>query len=179
MYKIIFMAVLFCGGLAFAHPKKMANIRGKNIHLQTVNHTFAGSINGHVVSGYKKQGLFESELSVFENDTKLISNFKHNNQKVFGGTLVLSGVEKSEHHQIEFVELVREEDIFVFKFDGEIFKIYVTADRFENGHYINPEYSLNYRGEKVSFKLNGGQACYGYSAHLISMIFPVAIFSRR
>ena len=35
---------------------------------------------------------------------------------------------------------------------------------------------MDFEGERVSFKLEGGQACYGYSAHLIAMIFPTYIF---
>lgn len=166
----------FFSAAAFAHPEKMIKISGTRINLQSINHSFAGSIKNRVVSGFKKAGLFESEITVIEKDKKVMSTFKKDDSGVFGGTFVSSFKDDTKTHTVAFLDLDRDKNIFTFSFDSVSYPILVEADDFKGNHYINPTYSMMHEGEKVSFKLDGGEACYGYSVHLISMIFSAYIF---
>ena len=152
MLKSFLLAATLYGSIAFTHPQKITSISGKGIHLQSIDHSFAGSINNRIVSGFKKPGQFESELSILENDQKTIATFKRSDSKPFGGKLVLN---KKTHKNIKLnlLSLSEKENRFVFRFDNEVYNIYVTADDFKQGHYINPTYSMQFEGETISFKL--------------------------
>ena len=100
--------------------------------------------------------------------------------KVFAGTLSHPDKEGSlAQFKVKLVSFNREKDEYLMHFSNgeksEEAVVKVRADAFEHGHYINPEYSMIYKGQKFSFKINNGEACYGYSAHLIAMIFSALI----
>ena len=176
MFQNFFVFLVFLSSTTFAHPDKMTVISGKHITLQSIGHSFAGSIKNRIVSGFKKNGRFQSELTVLENDHKTVSLFQKNNSDPFGGYFILKNGISEKKYLIEFVDLIQQDNRFIFRFDGQTYDIYVAAEGFKNGHYINPEYFMYLNGEKISFKIQNGQACYGYSLHLISMIFPTYIF---
>ena len=176
MLKNFILAASFCGSVLFAHPEKMTSIQGPQINLQTINHSFAGAIKHRMVMGYKKAGSFVSEISLLDRDRKSVSTFKVVDNNSFEGEFVTSGEGGLRKHTVKMLEFVREEDRFVFLFDGVPTDVYVTADAFTHGHFINPQYSMTYNGEQVSFKIEDGQACYGYSMHLIAMIMSAYIF---
>lgn len=168
---------LFFSFSLFAHPEKLTTITGKNINLKTINHSFAGSIKKRMVQGFKKSGKFESEISILEKDQKFSATFKTLENKSFGGDLSLPGKNgQLISHSIRLTKFSREENEYLFNFDGKSVVVSVKAEDFKGGHYINPTYSMNYKGEDISFKLKNGEACYGYSAHLIAMIMGVYIF---
>ena len=176
MIKTVMMLFCFYSSYLFAHSEKLTVISGDRIFLKSIHHSFSGSIKNRLVSGIKKKGQFESELTVIENDVKTVSVFKSMDKKSFGGTLKLGSGENQKNYLVEFVGLDRNKDIFSFRFHGKLYEVSVTADNFENHHYTNPKYSINVAGKVVSFQLQNGKACYGYSVHLISMIFPVYLF---
>ncbi|MFK7823335.1 MAG: hypothetical protein AB8G05_04210 [Oligoflexales bacterium] len=157
-----------------AHPTTMGSISGEHISLQTIGHSFAGSIKDRIILGRKLPGQFISEIKIVDHDHESVSYFKSNNNNVFGGEINIRTADTSKTMQIEFVELVKEENRYTLKFDGKLTNVIVTADDFSDGHFINPEYTMEYKGEVHQFKLNG-QACYGYSLHLIAMIMGALI----
>ena len=154
----------------------MVQITGSQIHLKSIHHSFAGSIKDRIVSGYKKAGRFESELTILENDRKYTASFKRSEHHHLSGQFLTIKDSEEQLHRIELLGLDRDTNTFTFRFGEKNYGIKVQAEDFQNGHFINPEYSMDFEGERVSFKLEGGQACYGYSAHLIAMIFPTYIF---
>ena len=156
-----------------AHPTTMGTISGENITMQTIGHSFAGSIKDRIVLGRKLPGQFVSEIRIIADDHESVSHFKHDNN-VFGGAISIPSTDSAKSVQVEFVELVKEENKYQMKFDGVLASVIVTADDFTNGHFINPEYTMEYKGETYQFKLEG-QACYGYSLHLIAMIMGALV----
>ena len=173
--KVLFFSLFPCFQL-FSHPIKMAKITGSQIKLETIGHSFAGSIKNRVVMGHKKAGQFVSELKIIEADQETVSFFSPTEKEKFSGDLhVLRGGQK-ETHSIKFIELNKEDHRYVMSFDHQVVDVFVKADSFKSGHFINPEYSMTYQGEKISFKLEGGAACYGYSLHLIAMIMGTRVF---
>ena len=161
-----------------AHPKKMTNIVGQGVELKTINHSFSGRIKNRLVTGFKKKGLFESELSIIEDDHKTTAVFKRQSHRLgqFGGIVSFGRGVNIRQHDVEFVSFDPERDVFVFRFDNEDREIQVLADRFEDGHYVNPEYRMTVDQKVLSFKVQDGQACRGYSMHLIAMVFSLLLF---
>ena len=176
MFRSLMLSSAMCGTILVAHPKKMTVISGPGIQLHSIDHGFAGSIKGRTVLGFKKHGSFKSEISIVENDRKAVSNFYKIQGEKFGGSLILHGANGPRGHAVQMIEFVRDQGLFIFSFAGERVAVSVSAEAFEAGHYINPEYSMTYKGEEVSFKIENGQACYGYSMHLIAMIMSAYIF---
>ena len=161
---------------AFAHTHKTVNISGTDMQLRSYGHAFSGSIGKLMVQGFKKKGTFESELSIIQNDEKTISHFKKGASSL-EGELKLETKNHTSPKTVQFLGLDRDKNTFNFLFGKELYQVEVKADKFEGGHFFSPEYSLTHKDKKVSFKLEGGEACYGYSAHLIAMIFSTYIFS--
>lgn len=171
-----FLIIISLSLSMWAHPKKIGNIKGDHIQLRTIGHSFSGSINNKIVMGHKKPGTFESELRIIEEDHETVSHFKPLEDESFGGDLILKRNKQLEKHSIRLVKLVREENKYIMSFDGQLVDVFVEADSFENGHFINPKYSMNYQGQLISFKVEEGLACYGYSLHLITMIMGAFVF---
>ena len=176
MIKKFMVLLVFISFSLFSHPKKLSSIKGEQIKLHTIGHSFAGVIKDRMVLGLKKPGSFISELKIIENDQETVSSFKPFAGKKFSGELVLLKEQARVKHKIEFLELIKKENIYRLKFDEETVDVFVKADDFRSGHFINPEYTMTYRGEEFSFKLQGGEACYGYSLHLITMIMAARVF---
>lgn len=177
--RIFILLSLFCSFNLLAHPEKLTSVMGTNnqINLKTINHSFSGSIKNRMVQGFKKAGKFESELTILEGDKKYQGTFKNQEARFFGGEISLPTADGSlKTHTVRLVKFLREKDQFIFSFDKQEFVVSVKADKFEHGHYINPEYSMMLEGREISFKILEGEACYGYSAHLISMIMGAYIF---
>lgn len=161
--------------ISFSHPTQMGNIVGQDIQLQTIEHGFSGSIKNRLVMGYKKSGEFTSILKILEDDVETTSIFTRTEGENFGGNLVLRSGDKTVEYAIKFIKLFRDENKYRISFNGEVIDVYVSAESFANGHFINPKFSATYLGEQLAFKMQG-QACYGYSLHLITMIMSAAIF---
>ncbi|NRA44189.1 MAG: hypothetical protein HRU09_04435 [Oligoflexales bacterium] len=175
MLRFIFAILVFASfHHASAHPTVMGTISGENITLQTIGHAFAGSIKDRIIMGRKLPGQFVSEIKVIDHDRESVSYFKTNASSVFGGEIKVQSPSSSQSLAIEFVALDKPENKYTFKIGGKEAEIFVSADDFKNGHFINPEYTMTFEGETFQFKLEG-QACYGYSMHLIAMIMGAAI----
>ena len=175
MIRLLFLISMFSSFHHLkAHPTSMGTITGEHIALQTINHSFAGSIKNRIVMGRKLPGQFVSELKVLDHDHESITLFKSNESNTFEGILSVQSPHSSSSIHIEFVKLVKEESKYILRIDDNLVEVHVTADDFTDGHFINPEYKMEYEGEIYRFKLDG-QACYGYSLHLITMIMGASI----
>jgi hypothetical protein len=173
--KIICLSVLLYTTSLCAHSSKMGTITGEGIHLKTTNHSFSGAIKNRIILGYKKPGAFVSELTTLDNDKKTVSLFKFSQEKVFSGVFITYENNNPTEHSVEFIKLIKEKNIFIMSFDGTKTNVFVEAE-FNNGHFINPTYKMQYKEKTYSFKLNNAQACYGYSLHLIAMIMGSRVF---
>ncbi|MFK7873867.1 MAG: hypothetical protein AB8C84_12000 [Oligoflexales bacterium] len=173
--KIAVLLLWFPSVVLFSHPMTLGDITGENLSLKTIQHSFAGSIKNRIVMGHKIQGQFVSELRILENDQEVVSVFQAEAGEKFGGVFTTSenGIEKA--HNIQFIKIIKEEDKYIMSFDGVETSVFVNAESFQNGHFVNPEYSMDLNGEHYSFRLEG-QACYGYSLHLISMIMSALVY---
>ena len=173
--RFLLVSALF-GATALAHSEKMTTITGHNVGLRTINHSIAGSVRHRLISGFKINGAFESKVTIIENDQETSSYFKKNGSNILMGTVTLLNGSSFKEHNVSLKSYLSKEEAFVFFFDNVEYKIFVKADSFHNGHFVNPSYSMLYKGKMISFKLEEGSACVGYSAHLIAMIMPLMIF---
>lgn len=155
---------------AFSHEYKMTSIVGTNIKLEAAGHGFAGSVNDKLIFGRKIEGQFVSRLEVLAKNHNQSVSFQMKDN-VFQGD-ISSTTDNGDIvvHQLTFTDLDRNSNTYSLKFDEQEIEVQVTADKFENGHFINPRYETEVNGEKISFKILDGQACYGYSLHIIFMI---------
>jgi hypothetical protein len=175
MIKIIFV-ILLHSQTVLSHTSKLSKITGKKINLSTIGHSFAGSINNKMVLGYKQQGEFSSKLTTITNDTEQTSSFSYSESRIFSGNIKTLENGQEKIHTIKFIKLIKEDNIYQMSFDDNVVEVLVKSDDFRSGHFINPTYSMNYLGEDISFKLERGEACYGYSLHLIAMIMGSKVF---
>lgn len=165
------------GSQAFAHvPGKRIRISGSEISLQSTNHAFSGFIKNRLVLGFKLEVRYQSEISLVEGDEKLTSSFGMIGE-VFGGDFMVKEEGVVRSFPIHFLgEDWKRGELFV-KFAEKEYLVRVQSDDFRNHHFINPTYSLNYDGKEIaSFTLHEGEACLGYSRHLVAMIFGAYLF---
>ena len=156
---IILSLILSTAAIANEHP--MTVITGPGIDLKAYDHAIAGSINGTLVFGNKDEGKFESELIVKKDGELIRTIFKKDATRV-GGTIRTS--------TMEFVSADQKEQTLLFRINSKDLTVRVTADAFRDGHFFNPTYTTEFDGKKIEFHFVNGQACYGFSIHLVFMI---------
>ena len=170
-------AFVFGGGFAFGedeHP--LSTIQGTQIELKYSDHAFAGSINGIVAFGYLDEDTFSSELVLRKHGSLIKTIFsKDPATKIFGGQLLSVDTNGSQRRTLLTVTAIQpKEQKISLKINEEQIEMLVSADRFENGHFINPTYSTVYQGQTISYKVEGS-ACYGVSSHFALMILAAYV----
>ncbi len=170
--KFILTAVFaLCLSVAQAVEHGMGDIKGNSIELKTYDHAIAGEVNGKLIFGNVNEEEGYSELNIKYEGTLSKTIFSKEEGKKFGGTISFT-TEKGDHQMIvEFVKLDRSTNTYTFSFNGKLLNIQVTAPEFKNNHFINPTYTTILEdGKMIRFTMSNGQACYNFSAHLITMI---------
>ncbi|MBI4403234.1 MAG: hypothetical protein HY537_03695 [Deltaproteobacteria bacterium] len=160
---ILLSAQVFAGE---EHP--LSTIKGTNIDLKVYDHAFAGSIREFVAWGAMEEGQFKSELRMRKAGQTISANFGKTEDGI-GGVIQYRTESGTKQTSIFFERLDKEHQTFMLKINGESVPVIVTSDKFVGNHFINPTYTAQLNGEKISFTLTG-QACYGYSLHLVMMI---------
>jgi hypothetical protein len=169
----LLLAISLISAPAFAedHGQTPATIMGTEINLMEMDHGFAGMIKNTLVFGTLDEETGKSTL-VFKKEGKVF----HTDFQKTNGTM--QGVLSSEDEagilkvtEVLFQSVDRANQMINVLIDGETVAVSIKADKFENNHFFNPTYTATLKGKTVSFTLNGGKACYNFSAHLIMMIF--------
>ncbi len=166
---LVLATVSFHSVSANEHP--LASIRGDQIDLKVSDHAFAGSIKDFVVFGNKDEATGISELTLKKDGQVIRATFKKQSAQWVGGVIEHATDEQSFKTLVEFVKVDQAANTMTIRFNGQEIVTKIESDAFENGHFVNPKYSAEINGKPVSFKLEGGQACYGFSLHLIMMIW--------
>ena len=171
---------IFLVGAPVQAGNSLTTIQGENLHFHSVDHGFSGHIGNALVFGAFDHDSFSSKLTVYQNDTLSVGSFKKFEDRLKGGILPHSLDDWSSEMplvSVEVLELDKETNEFVIKINDHIQTVKIRAEDYKNRHFINPVYSTTMEsGEEFSFRLNG-QACYGYSAHLITMIVGASAYS--
>ena len=87
-----------------------------------------------------------------------------------GGTIEHKTATGEKISKLKLLKINQTEQSIEFSHNGKSILVEIEADAYENNHFINPRYFANINGEKVSFAIKDGEACYGFSTHLIFMI---------
>jgi hypothetical protein len=170
---VLSMAFILSSSPAMAsdHGSNPATITGTEINLMEMDHGFAGMIKNTLVFGTLDEETGKSTL-VFKKEGKV---FHTDFQKTNGS---MQGILTSEDEtgimkvtEVLFESVDRANQMINVKIEGETVAVTIKADQFENNHFFNPTYTASLKGKTVSFTLNGGKACYNFSAHLIMMIY--------
>ena len=160
---------LTLGFAARAEEHAMSTILGNEIDLKTRDHAFAGSIGDWLANGSFKHDGFVSKIHLLRGEEVVDAEFSQKD-KVIGGTLAHTVDGTLYQTTLKFVKAQKDAPQFLFELNGRPFEISVVSDDFKNNHFINPTYSASINDKVYSFTLKG-EACYGYSAHLIMMIY--------
>ena len=173
MIGVLLIAFILGSTPAFAedHGSNPATILGGEINLMEMDHGFSGMIKNTLVFGTLDEETGKSTL-VFKKAGKVFhTDFQKSNGSMQG---VLTSEDEAgimKVTEVQFVSVDRANQMINVKIDGETVAVAIKADKFENNHFFNPTYTASLKGKAVSFTLNGGKACYNFSAHLIMMIF--------
>lgn len=166
-----FLALFLVSSLALAGEHTLTNFRGGDVELKAYDHAVAGSVKDFLVFANKDE---ETGVSTFtaKKDGKIITTeIKRQENGTFGTSFAHVTKEGEERNvTVAFKTLTREENKYVFTVNGQDVSIYVQADDFRNNHFINPQYNFEFSDKKLSVKLENGQACYNFSAHLIAIL---------
>lgn len=149
------------------HP--LSTIQGTQIDLKVYDHAFAGSIRDFVVWGALDEEQGRSEL-IMRRDGKIVRAYFAKHENKIGGVIRREVEGKTLETTLFFERLDKATNTYYIKINDAVVPIKVTSKEFMNNHFINPTYSGTVGTEAISFTLDG-QACYGYSLHLILMIF--------
>ena len=165
---LVLMTLLSISMFSFAGEHTMGKVTGLNIEMTSVGHGIAGKIGDKLVFGHLDETVSPktSQLKVLVDDQVYQTNFTMKDG-VWGGTLQTH----KNKLDVKLVSLDRTTPAYIIDVNGKEYKVRVEADRFENNHFINPNYILEIDGKEVHAKFSNGQACYMYSLHLIFMIY--------
>ena len=158
------------GFAVMAEDHSLSLIKGTNIELKLYDHAIAGSIKDFIVFGNKDDETGTSELTMKKHGQVIRTTFGALSDG-FGGTISHStdGVMVSTEIRLKKVDQAQQQ--ITFTAGGKEYLVQIEAEDFQNDHFINPRYKMEFDGQRVEFKLEHGDACYGFSAHLVMMIF--------
>jgi hypothetical protein len=162
MKLILALSLIFTSFIALAGDHSLTNFKGGDVELKAADHAVAGSVKGHLIFASLSEETGVTNFTA-KKDGKLI-NLEI--KRLASGSF---GVETNTL-SVLFKKLVREENKFIFTVNGEEIAIDIKADDFSNNHYINPAYTFHFKDKDLTVKLEKGEACYNFSAHLIAMI---------
>ena len=163
----IFITLLFSQiGLA-DHP--LSKIVGSQIDLYTLDHTIAGKVDEKLVYGSvsRGKGHKSSELTMEFEGQRFVAKFGQT-QSGWGGSF--NAPEKREM-KVKLVGINMDESNMTVSFGEKTLKVLIEFDSYEDNHFVNPTYKIEFDGDVISFKLQNGRACWMYSLHLVFMIF--------
>lgn len=163
------------GQFAKAEEHTLTTITGSHdINLKEYDHSFAGSIKDFVVFGNVDEATNSAELTL-KKDGQLIRTVFQKTGNELGGTVHHEFEGRTFDTKIVFKGIEPKNNKFFYEINGKMAEVLVVADKFENNHYINPQYVVTYDGQIIMFKLNNGQACYRYSAFLNFLILGAVL----
>jgi len=154
---------------AFSGGHDLTELKGTDIDLKLYDHAFAGSIKDFVVFGYKKEGKFESKLQL-KKDGKMVEAIFSKNRDGIGGVIRHESEGRNIVSNLKLVKINQEEQSIEISHNGKNIRVDIEGDDYRNNHFINPRYEANIDGKLVKFNIKDGEACYGFSTHLIFMI---------
>ena len=171
MKKLALVALLLLSMFAFAEDHNVTNFKGGDIELKAYDHGVAGSVKDFIIFANLDEETGISSLIAKKNGKIINAEIKKQSDGTFGtsfGYITTEGEQKNI--AVTFKELNKEENKYVFMMNGKEITIFVKAEDFKDGHYINPQYDFQIGDTKLSVKMEKGDACYNFSAHLIAII---------
>lgn len=165
---IAVFAFILCSN-AYSGGHDLTELKGTNIDLKLYDHAIAGSIKNFVIFGYKKEGKFESKLQMKRDGQVIEATFSKNRDGI-GGTIGHKTATGTKTSILKLLKINPTEQTIEISHNEKNILVEIEADAYENNHFINPRYYANINGEKVRFSIKDGEACYGFSTHLIFMI---------
>ena len=169
MKHLCFLLALFFSFGVLSGEHKITDLKGTNIDLKLYDHALAGSIKDFVVFGNKKEGQFESKLQI-KKDGKLIEATFSKNRNGIGGVIRHETEGRSIVSNIKLIKVNQTEQSITISHNEKLIRVDIEGDDYRNNHFVNPRYEANIDGELVKFSIKDGEACYGFSTHLIFMI---------
>lgn len=155
--------------VAFAEDHALTNIRGTQIELKSYDHAIAGAVKDFVIFGNKDDATGTSELQI-KNYGQVIKTVFGQTGYGLGGTIesVRNGTKVETTLFLKNVDMTRQTITLVAN-NREI-EVKISSEGFSQGHFKNPTYSTVIDSKEVTFSMEKGEACYGFSAHLLMMI---------
>lgn len=171
MKKIALLALLLTSFCAFAGEHVLTNFKGGDVELKAYDHGLAGSVKDFIIFANNDE---ETGFSTFtaKKDGKIVNaEIKRQSNGTFGSTFNYVTTEGEQKNiSVTLKSLDRTTNKYVYTVNGKEVTIAVKADDFRDNHYINPQYDFQFEDKALSVKMENGQACYNFSAHLIAII---------
>lgn len=173
MKKLVLITLLLLSSfLTFAEEDhNLTNFKGGDIELKAYDHGVAGSVKEFIIFASQDE---ETGISTFiaKKDGKVINaEIKKQANGTFGSSFNYVTTEgETKNIAVTFKELNKVENKYIFTMNGKEVVIFVKADDLRNNHYINPQYDFQFDNKQLSVKMENGQACYNFSAHLIAIL---------
>ncbi|MBI2522356.1 MAG: hypothetical protein HYV97_18190 [Bdellovibrio sp.] len=169
MKSLLVLLCLFLVFSALADDHSLSTIKGTAIDLKVYDHAIAGSVKDFVIFGNKDEETFSSELIMKKHGQVIRATFGKLANGI-GGTIshLDNGVLVSTEVRVEKIDTDLQQ--ITMTADGKNYVVQIEGEDFQNGHFMNPSYRTVVDGKTVEFKVEAGEACYGFSVHLIMMI---------
>jgi hypothetical protein len=171
---IISLFILIFSTSLIAGEHGLTRITGTDIDLKMADHAIAGSIGESIIFGNKFEGKYKSEL-IIKKSGKIIKSTFGSNNSIVGGVIEEDLGNTSKKTTLRLKKIDSENQTLIMEINGTEAIIKIQADDFANNHFINPKFSVEYKGELIEFAVEDGHACYGFSSHLSFMILGAYI----
>ena len=162
------LCLLMCSAVTLASEHPLSTLTGTDIDLRVYDHALAGSIEDFVFFGQKLEGKFESEMTIRKRGHVARATFKQTGRGI-GGVVTAQSPERETKTDVILGAIDGTAQTITVSINGVDSVVTITADGFENDHFINPTYSFTLAEKSYEMTLQG-QACYGFSAHILMMI---------
>jgi len=171
----IISVALFISSFSWAHEEhKLTRIAGSHsIDLKEYDHSVAGQVRDFTVFGDISEATNSSELSMKRDGVLVRAKFELKGS-IWGGRVQHQHDDRLVTTEIFFKGLKKETNQLVFSVNGVEAFVSIVSASFVNNHFINPEYTIVYKGEEFKYNIESGQACYKYSA-LLSFVMLGAL----
>jgi hypothetical protein len=171
MKKLLSTILFLVSFYAHSSEHAMTNFRGGDVELKSYDHGVAGSVREAIIFANNDE---EKGITKFiaKKDGKIINaEIKTQTNGSFGTFFDYTTMQgENKIISVTFKSLDREKNKYLFIVNGKEITISVKADDFKNNHYINPQYDFQFEDKVLSVKMENGEACYNFSAHLIAIV---------
>ena len=163
-------AILHAEGAELEEEHPIGKVSGKEVEGYTYDHGFAVRVGDHIAFGFLDEATGVSTLRIWKHTQEITTRFARSEEDgILGGVISHEKDGVKFETRLSFLGINKETKVLLFKVNEDQMEASLAAEKFENGHYLNPVYTARLGAREISFRVEG-EACMGLAIHTIFMM---------